>query len=126
MSFDLDAIISKKRIIKFMGREVELRNLNTRDYLKSQALTEQIEEVPEGVDIVEHMSSKLIEYLTLILDISEDEAAQMDYRQFRALKEYMAELDLLDQGFTEQEIKRMKEKATKNQVEQVLKAVGNQ
>jgi hypothetical protein len=126
MSFDLDAIIGTKRTIKFLGKARDIKGLTTEEYLRSQAITEQIEDIPEGVDVIEHMTSKLVEYVTLILDVTEEEARQMDYRQFRALKEYMSELDLLDQGFTEAEIKRMKDKAAKNRVEQVIKDVGLQ
>ena len=126
MSFDLDAIIGKKRTIKFMGRDVEIKDLNTHDYLTSQALTESMEDIPEGVNIVDYMADRLVEYVMLILDVTEEEAKAMDYRQFRALKEYMSELDLLDQGFTQKEIDTMKARASKNRVEQVIKDAGLQ
>jgi len=123
---DLDVIIEKKRTIKFMGRDVEIKNLTTEEYMLSQALGEELVEVKEGEDIIDAMSKQLVQYVMLILDVTEEEARDMEYRQFRALKEYMAELDLLDQGFSQKEIVAMKKRASKNLVEQAIQNAGSQ
>ena len=123
---DLDVIIEKKRTIKFMGRDVEIKNLTTEEYLISQALGEELVEAKEGEDIIKAMSEQLTKYVMLILDVTEEEAKSMEYRQFRALKEYMAELDLLDQGFSEKEIAMMKKRAAKNMAEQAIQNAGSQ
>lgn len=120
MKLDLDAIIEKKRTIKFMGRDVELKDLRTEDYLRSQAIIEDMGDLEEGGDLVKHMADKIKTYVMMILDVTEEEADAMEYRQFRALKEYMARLDLLDQGFTEKEIDIMEKKSVKNRMERVL------
>ena len=119
---DLDAVIATKRFVKLNGRDVEIRELTTEEYLMSQALGEDIVEVKEGEDIVKAMASKMAEYLMLVLDIDEDEARKLEYRQFRALKEHLARLDLMDQGFTEKEIVAMEKRLAKNRVEQALAA----
>jgi len=123
---DLDVIIEKKRTIRFMGRDVEIRNLTTEEYLISQSLGEEIVEVAEGQDVIKVMSDQLVKYVTLVLDVTEEEARAMEYRQFRALKEYMSELDLMDQGFTKKEIDAMKKKAAKNMAEQAIMNAGSQ
>jgi hypothetical protein len=123
---DLDVIIEKKRTIKFMGRDVEIKNLTTEEYLTSQALGEEIVETKEGEDVIHLMASQLVKYVMLILDVTEDEARAMEYRQFRALKEYMSELDLMDQGFSPKEIEVMKKRAAKNMVEQAIQNAGSQ
>jgi hypothetical protein len=117
---DLDAVIEKKRFIKLNGRDVALNELTTEEYLRSQALGEDIVEVPEGGDIVKAMADKMAEYLVLILDIDEDEARGLEYRQFRALKEHMARLDLMDQGFSEKEVIAMEKRLAKKRVEQAI------
>ena len=119
---DLDVIIEKKRFIKLNGRDVALKELTTEEYLRSQALSEDIVEVPEGGDIVKAMADRMVEYLVLILDIDEEEARGLEYRQFRALKEHMARQDLMDQGFSEKEIIAMEKRMTKNRVEAALTA----
>lgn len=121
MKLDLDAVIAKKRTIKFMDREVEIKDLTTEEYLRSQSIVEDLGDLEEGQDLVKHMADKIKAYVMMILDVTEEEADGMEYRQFRALKEYMARLDLLDQGFTEKEIEIMEKKAAKNQVERVLR-----
>ena len=117
---DLDAVIATKRFVKLNGRDVEIRELTTEEYLMSQALGEDIVEVKEGEDIVKAMASKMAEYLMLVLDIDEDEARKLEYRQFRALKEHLARLDLMDQGFTEKEVLAMEKRLAKNRVEQAI------
>ena len=117
---DLDAVIAKKRFITLNGREVEIRELTTEEYLLSQALGEDIVDVKEGEDIVKAMANKMAEYLTLVIDIDEEEARALEYRQFRALKEYLARLDLMDQGFSEKEIVAMEKRLAKNRVEQAI------
>ena len=117
---DLDAVIAKKRFVKLNGRDVEIKELRTDQYLLSQALGEQITEVNEGEDIITAMTNKMVEYVMLILDVTEEEARGLEYRQFRALKEYMARLDLMDQGFTEKEIAALEKRLAKNRVEQVI------
>lgn len=126
MKLDLDAVIAKKRTIKFMGRDVEIKELTTEEYLRSQAIVEDMGDIEEGTDLVKHMANKIKTYVMLILDVTEEEAEGMEYRQFRALKEYMARLDLLDQGFTEKEIEVMEKRAAKNQVERALTGSLNQ
>lgn len=126
MSLDLDAVIAKKRTVKLFGRDVEIKELNMEDYLRSQELVSDDFVVPEGVDIVKALADRLVEYLMLVLDITEDEARGIDYRQVRALREYLSELDLKDQGFTDKEIAMMAKKAQKNQMEQVMELAGSQ
>jgi hypothetical protein len=120
MKLDLDAVIAKKRTIRFMGRDVELKEMKTEDYLRSQAILEDMGDLEEGLDLVKHMADKIKTYVLMVLDVTEEEAEGMEYRQFRALKEYMARLDLLDQGFTEKEIEIMEKRVTKNRVERAL------
>ena len=117
---DLDAVIAKKRFVKLNGRDVEIKELTTEEYLMSQALGEDIVEVKEGEDIVKAMADKMVEYLVLVLDIDEAEARALEYRQFRALKEHLARLDLMDQGFSEKEIIAMEKRLAKNRVEQAI------
>jgi len=117
---DLDVIIEKKRFIRLNGRDVALNELTTEEYLRSQALGEDIVDVPEGQDIVKAMADKMVEYLVLILDVDEEEARGLEYRQFRALKEHMARLDLMDQGFSEKEIAAMEKRMAKKRVEQAI------
>lgn len=109
-----------------MGRDVEIKDLDVEDYLRSQALGEDVIEAKEGEDLIKAMANKMKEYVMLVLDVNEDEAEGMEYRQFRALKEYLAKLDLMDQGFTEKEIDNMAKRAAKNQVEQAMKNAGSQ
>lgn len=117
---DLDAVIEKKRYVKLYGRDVEIKDLRTDQYLLSQALGEEIVDVKEGEDLITAMTNKMVEYVMLILDVTEEEARGLEYRQFRALKEHMARLDLMDQGFTEKEILAMEKRLAKNRVEQVI------
>lgn len=126
MKLDLDAVIATKRYVKLNGRDVEIKDLTTEEYLRSQALGDDIIDVPEGGDLVKVMAEKLKQYVMLILDVTEEEAKAMEFRQFRALKEYMAKLDLIEQGFTEKEIEAMTKRAAKNQVEQALMNAGSQ
>ena len=117
---DLDAVIEKKRYVRLNGRDVEIKELRTDQYLLSQALGEEIVEVKEGEDLIKAMTDKMTEYVTLILDVTEEEARALEYRQFRALKEHMARLDLMDQGFSEKEVLAMEKRLAKNRIEQVI------
>jgi hypothetical protein len=126
MSLDLDAVIAKKRTVKLFGRDVEIKEMTTEEYLKSQELVSENFDVPEGADIVKLLAQRLEQYLMLVLDVNEEEAASLDYRQVRALREYLSELDLKDQGFTDKEIAMMAKRAQKNQMEQVMQIAGSQ
>ena len=125
MSFDLDAVVGKIRTIKYNGRDVEIKNLNMEKYLLSEFKANNIDTLASDTklspeEIIAAMANQMKEYLMLILDVTEEEAEAMEYRQFRHLREYLSELDLLDQGFTPKEIERMKAVAAKNRVEQTL------
>jgi hypothetical protein len=117
---DLDAVIATKRYIKLNGRDVEIKELTTEEYLLSQKLSEDVVEAKEGEDLIKKMADSMVQYLVLVLDIDEEEARGLEYRQFRALKEHMARLDLMDQGFSEKEVLAMEKRMAKNRVEQVI------
>lgn len=126
MSFDLDAIVNKERTIRYNGRDVLIKNLGMEEYLLAEFEAGNIEEIASDVeakprDIIARMANQMKTYLLMVLDLTEEEAETMEYRQFRHLREHLAELDLQDQGFTPNEIQSMKKKAAKNRVEQALK-----
>ena len=128
VNFDLDAIVEKKRYITFNGRDVEIKALTIEDYLMAEAELDSITEIgndPEVKtykDLMEKSVEHMVKYLLMVIDISEEEARAMNYKQFRELKNYFTRLDLLDQGFTEQEIKRMEKQQAKKMMEQMLTA----
>ena len=126
MNFDLDAIIEKKRYIKFNGRDVEIKPLSVEEYLMAEAELDSIAEIGEDPkvksykQVMEKSAEHMVNYLLMVLDLSEEEARAMDYRQFRELKAYFARLDLKDQGLTDQEIQRMEKQQAKNQLKQMM------
>lgn len=126
MVFDLDAIVNKKRTIRYAGRDVEIKDLTLSEYLLADYEGNAVDDIKsEGREAIKELSAQMIKYLMMVLDISEEEAQQMDYRQFRHLREYLSELDLLDQGFTPKEVETMKKRAAKKQMEQMIAADGN-
>jgi hypothetical protein len=58
----------------------------------------------------------------MVLDLTEEEAGAIDNRKFRAIREYLATLDMKDQGFSDQEIERLKRQNSKNRVDQMIAA----
>lgn len=124
MSFDLDAIISKKRYVTFKGKDIEIKDLTTKEYLEAQAKLGELqdESAIEGKtvkELTERAADIMVEYLMMVLDITKTDAKSMEYRQFRAVKDFLEEIDLLDQGFTKEEINSMRMRAVKNRVEQM-------
>jgi hypothetical protein len=119
-NMDLDAVIEKPRTIKYNGRDVLIKGLNTEQYLEAQAKIGELMTLDGTEDDTNNIAATIMkEYLMMVIDITEDEAINMDNRQFRVLREYLDELDLLDQGFTPEYIKRLKEQQLKNRMEQI-------
>ena len=126
MSFDLDAIIDKERTIRYNKRDVLIKNLKMEEYLLAEFEAGNVDEIAQDLeakpkDIIKRMAEQMKRYVMIVLDVTEDEAEMMDYRQFRHLREHLSELDLLDQGFAPAQIEKMKKDAAKKRVEQALK-----
>ena len=126
VNFDLDVIVEKKRYIKFNGRDVEIKPLTVDEYLMAEAELDSIAEIGEDPniksykDVMKASADHMVNYLMMVLDLTEEEARAMDYRQFRELKAYFTRLDLKDQGLTDQEIARMEKQQLKNQMKQMM------
>ena len=54
----------------------------------------------------------------MILDITEEDAANITMVQYKALRKFQARQDLYDQGFTDRDIDIMEKKALKKQMAQ--------
>ena len=125
-NFDLDVIVEKKRYIKFNGKDVEIKPLTVDEYLMAEAELDSIAEIGEDPniksykDVMKASADHMFNYLMMVLDLTEEEARAMDYRQFRELKAYFTRLDLKDQGLTDQEIARMEKQQLKNQMKQMM------
>ena len=125
-NFDLDVIVEKKRYIKFNGKDVEIKPLTVDEYLMAEAELDSIAEIGEDPniksykDVMKASADHMVNYLMMVLDLTEEEARAMDYRQFRELKAYFTRLDLKDQGLTDQEIARMEKQQLKNQMKQMM------
>ena len=125
MGFDLDAIVNKERTIRYNGRDVIIKNLNMNEYLLAEFEAGNVDDIAADPDskpeeVIDKMVKKMTNYIMMVLDVTEDEAMGMEYRQFRHLREYLSELDLQDQGFSPKEIDAMKKHAAKKRVEQAL------
>ena len=119
MDFDLDAITGKKRYIKYLGRKIEIKDLTVKEYLNAAALLEDMPSIESSNDYkksIHEIQSKITEYITSVLDISQEEANKISFRQFRAIKDYLSILDLTDQGFSEKEAKNMIADAVKKRI----------
>lgn len=122
MDFDLDAIIGKKRYIKFLGRKVEIKELTVEEYLNAEALLSNLDmsDSTDPADYVENISTKIVQYTMSTIDISKKEAEKMTFKQFKALREYLSELELLEQGFSKEEAQKMLSDAAKKQINQTV------
>ena len=122
MDFDLDAITGKKRYIKYLGRKVEIKDLTVKEYLNTEALLSNLDmsDSTDPAEYVENISTKIVQYTMSTMDISKNEAEKMTFKQFRALREYLSELELLEQGFSKKEAHKMLSDAAKKQINQTV------
>ena len=117
---DLDIIVGKQKTVRLLGKDIKFKNINMEEYLLSELLIQELDEIPMKTkkDIAKGM--KIIrDYIMSILDIELEDAKQITVEQFKAFRQYMSRQDMYDQGYNDKEIDEIEKSILKNQMAQI-------
>jgi galactokinase/mevalonate kinase-like predicted kinase len=116
-SLDLDIIAKKRDNIKLFGKDIPLKIVSMRQHLQNEVILKELDEIPlDSMKNVEKGSKTITKYLMNIMEISKEDADKISREQFTAIREFMKRKEMLDQGFTNDDIDKMEKEAIKKEI----------
>ena len=101
VDLDLDILVGQQKTIKILGREVIFKDITMEEHLEAELLVQQLEALPLiTIENIQEASKLKNEYLTKIIDITEEEANKLTLQQYQAIRKFINRRDMYDQGFS--------------------------
>jgi hypothetical protein len=117
---DLDIVNNKMGSLKLNGEDRKFKEVTVKEHMANEMLLQDLDKIQ--LDSQEHLDEAgdiIVKYITSVVDMSEDEAAQISIAQFNRLRQFMQRKDMYDQGFNDKEIDLLEKKALKKQMAQL-------